>query len=272
MNTSLKRCAKCGNEYPDTEKYFFWRDKTVGTLRNVCKRCFNPRKSGDDFPKTRQNGDIKTCNRCNRDYPATTEYFAKRSNRASGLQSQCKQCDKIRNKKMRTENHKQILNAQRNWRTKNRVRHNTYNRNWNRQNTVHIQERLKANPEIYRVHTQQRLARKRGKPDAFSKADWLRCIKYFNYQCAACGRLADSQHIIAMDHWIPLSHPDCPGTIPTNIIPLCHSIKGGNDGCNNAKSNRDAHEWLIFTFGEQKAADIENLVQKYFAHGWFSQE
>ena len=66
-----------------------------------------------------------------------------------------------------------------------------------------------------------------------------------------------------MDHWIPASDPspDNPGTVPTNIIPLCHGI----DSCNQSKSNKSAATWLTERYGPRKAAVILTRIEGYFA-------
>jgi len=118
-------------------------------------------------------------------------------------------------------------------------------------------------PEMMKVRFQRRRARQRGLPAEYAAADWLRALDYFNGCCAVCGRqLSDlfGTHTAAQDHWIPLSAPDCPGTIPTNMVPLCHGI----DGCNNSKHNRPPDEWLIERFGKRKAAAILRRIAEYF--------
>lgn len=66
------------------------------------------------------------------------------------------------------------------------------------------------------------------------------------------------------DHWIPLVYDDCPGTVPENIVPLCHSIKDGAGGCNNSKQALDPYQWLIDKFGKRKAEEIFTKIQAYF--------
>jgi hypothetical protein len=112
--------------------------------------------------------------------------------------------------------------------------------------------------------TQQikRRAFERHLPSAFTPHDWERCLSYWNNSCAVCGRPRGLWHTIAADHWIALSdpRPNNPGTVPTNIIPLCHGI----DGCNNSKHDNDATEWLTRKYGRRKAKKILERIQKYF--------
>jgi hypothetical protein len=105
------------------------------------------------------------------------------------------------------------------------------------------------------------LARKLSLPMAFSAADWDDALDYWGYQCAICSRPRGLWHTLAQDHWIPLSDPRCPGTVPTNILPLCH----GEGGCNNSKGNKDPIRWLEERLGKRRAAQKLLEIQTYFA-------
>lgn len=117
---------------------------------------------------------------------------------------------------------------------------------------------------IMAVKTRRRRAIKRNLPADFSAKDWQTCLEYFNGCCAVCGRpLKDLFKTIRADadHWIPLTNPTCPGTVKTNIVPLC----GGQDGCNNAKSNKLPNEWLMQRYGIAKAKRILKQIEDYFS-------
>ncbi|MCC7449817.1 MAG: hypothetical protein IT324_20525 [Anaerolineae bacterium] len=107
--------------------------------------------------------------------------------------------------------------------------------------------------------------RKRSLPDTFTKADWQRALEYWDYRCAVCNRPRGLWHTLTADHWIPLNSPDCPGTVSTNLIPLCH----GQDGCNNSKSGTNPDVWLDKKFGKRKAAEKRAEIEAYFA--WTAQ-
>jgi len=113
------------------------------------------------------------------------------------------------------------------------------------------------------------MARKRGLPDDFTVDQWQRCLDYFNHCCAVCGRQMKDlfgTHTVAMDHWIPLSSPDCPGTVAHNIVPLCH----GEGGCNNSKGAKIPETWLKKRFGGRKAKAIVARIEAYF--DWLRQQ
>jgi hypothetical protein len=126
----------------------------------------------------------------------------------------------------------------------------TYNRDW-----------LRATPGKGSAYTRKYTMRKLGLPHVFSPEEESFCRAYFQYACAICGKEEGFQWRIVMDHWIPLTAEDCPGTIATNMIPLCH----GNEGCNNSKRNKDPEIWLIARFGPRKARQILARIRAYFA-------
>lgn len=102
-------------------------------------------------------------------------------------------------------------------------------------------------------------ARKNQLPNNFTKSDWNRTLSYFNNSCAVCGFDFTSKiRYAAADHWVPLSKSG--GTIPTNILPLCH----GQGGCNNSKGNKNPEKWLAAKFGIESADKILDKIKNYF--------
>jgi hypothetical protein len=112
-----------------------------------------------------------------------------------------------------------------------------------------------------RVYQSARRALVRSLPATFTAEDERFMHQYWGFSCAACGNQEGFQWTLALDHWIAITAPDCPGTVATNIVPLCH----GSGGCNNSKHNRDAQEWLIERFGARKARTIAKHIAAYFA-------
>lgn len=240
----------------------------------------------------------KHCTQCDNTYPATAEYFTRSRNRAFGLYSYCRTCRAAndaeyrktnaatlaqRKRARRLENHDATLEKERVVRAERREvfieikrRYYAKNRNVIKQKWLAIRDVENEKRRVWRsmnrdavlarkrlsgvAHKQNRRARKKGLPDAFSSADWQRALDCFGGCCAVCGRPAGLFHTLAADHWVALSSPQCPGTIPTNIVPLCHGI----NGCNNAKSSRDAIEWLVCEYGVGKGKAIAGRIQAYF--------
>jgi hypothetical protein len=110
----------------------------------------------------------------------------------------------------------------------------------------------------------QRKARETELPSNLTEQDWFDALEYFGYRCAVCECETDENIVLAMDHWIPISdqREDNPGTVPENIVPLCHGL----EGCNVSKGARDAFAWLVWKFGEEFAMQKLAEIEAYFQH------
>ncbi len=83
------------------------------------------------------------------------------------------------------------------------------------------------------IHNHRRRQRHLNLPFVWRVLDWLNCKLAWNHCCAYCGTRPMR---LTQDHYVPLSHPSCPGTVPTNIVPACRK-------CNASKGDRDAAHW-----------------------------
>jgi hypothetical protein len=122
---------------------------------------------------------------------------------------------------------------------------------------------------VKRLGAHIRLARVRGAPYDFSRDDEIFMLDYWQNRCAICGSLPDFWHCLAWDHWLPLYHPQTLGTVPENLLPLCHSRKGaqhlgGVPACNNAKGARDPVAWLTERLGLRRAKAKLAQIAAYF--------
>lgn len=214
--------------------------------------------------------------------PATPEFFPTTKRIKSGLCPWCKACTKSYNKEYRSRSDAKIAQRERlrKWRVDNRERDRAtararYAKNPLRQlqsnhlwTENHREQHRSLNREWFRIHRHKaqvyhsrRRARELDLPNQFAIADWDRAIGYFNHRCAVCGRSPDEQTTLAADHWIPLASPECPGTLPTNIVPLCHGV----GGCNNSKHDQPPKAWLERRYGSAMAQEIIERVEAYFA-------
>ena len=117
------------------------------------------------------------------------------------------------------------------------------------------------NPGTQQTRLERRRASKRGLPATFTTKDRTFMLQYWHFACAICGNQEGFEWTLALDHWIPVTSPACPGTVATNILPLCH----GMGGCNNFKGSQDPHAWLLNRCGTRKAARILKTINAYFA-------
>ncbi len=214
---------------------------------------------------------MKKCSKCGEEKPATVEYFSRDKRNPDELRYACKSCQIEYNKRHRSESPVK-------YQAKKREQNKHYQKS-NPEKVKHLRKRWKKeNPEKVKAYHRryaekhpeklaETLRRRRSKkaniPCSFTSEDESSALRYFNGCCAVCGRpLRDlfGEHYPAMDHWIPVSSPDCPGTIPTNMVPLCHGI----DGCNNKKSNADPVEWIKKQYSKQAAHKILDRISSYF--------
>jgi 5-methylcytosine-specific restriction endonuclease McrA len=101
----------------------------------------------------------------------------------------------------------------------------------------------------------KRTKRDRGLPSTFNTKHWETAQQYFGWRCAFCGE----RHAEHADHWIPISSDACPGTTPTNMIPLCAT-------CNCSKNDTDPVQYLRARYSAKKARRIIRDVETFFIY------
>lgn len=265
----LKRCSKCQVFKPLSE--FGKEPKAKNGLQSQCKAC-----------KSKQSAEYRASHveQCK---ARSKRYYAE--HRTEMLEYQAKYAVshpeiKKRARRKYTVTHPDKVNAHtRKYKARHREHIAEYNATYRKNNHARVRKQardyyrshreecaayFKKNPHVGRLAAQRRRARLKGLPNNFSRDDEIKMYEYFDHCCAVCGKPVGLWHILALDHWIPISNPNCPGTIPTNIVPLCHDVKDGEGSCNKSKLNRDPREWLISTFGVRKANKILKRIQTYF--------
>lgn len=108
--------------------------------------------------------------------------------------------------------------------------------------------------EVVRLSTARRNARKQALPDTLTRDEWQNALAWWD-GCAYCGLQSDS---LTLDHVIPLSSAECPGTTADNCIPACPN-------CNTSKSASPVREWLERKFGLTHAANRLAIIAVYFS-------
>jgi hypothetical protein len=235
----------------------------------------------------------KRCSICKTELPATAEYFTRDRGNKDGLRSQCKACYRAKQRGWRqadkprysgyahehylrnSEAIKEKVKAYQQgdkaklYRRAYALRNVQAKRQTDRQYYQKQRDRIlgralkwqRDNPRRRQVIRQRRAARIAALPVNFTEQDWQFALDYFEGRCAACGRPAGLWHTLAADHWIALANDHCPGTIPDNIVPLCH----GDGGCNNAKQDREPLEWLESQFGIKQAQAVNKRIHSFFS-------
>lgn len=269
ITTPQKQCSKCKEFKPATVEFFHRHKGRSDGLYSRCKVCChaedkafreaNPeavrswKKAEYQRDKEKiiarvrrweeENAERKST-RLKEKYWADPEAARARIRKASRkFREQNAESERARLREYAKQNREKIRERSRQYREANR-------------DAINERKRIKGS-----IHQQAREARKKNLPNDFTLEDWQKALDYFGGRCAACGRPPGLFHTLAMDHFVPLSSPDCPGHIATNIIPLCH----GDGGCNNSKHDRDALEWAIEKFGKRKGREFVNKIAAYFA-------
>ncbi len=270
MDTDSKVCKACGIEKPLTE--FAVGKRYTGGYRPNCKVCHNKdneayrrRKGVAEIPVIRD-GNLKQCNVCKQWIEMCDSNFHKSPKTTDGYAGKCKPCSSEYNKQHREINKEELSQKAKERHRRNpepaRIRaqkHYRDNADAKKAGVTNYKRRNKGKVNAYK---QSREALKLNPPYSFDDGDWQRALEYFSGKCAVCGRPPGLWHKLAMDHWIPLTSPECPGTVPSNIVPLCH----GQDGCNNSKAAKPAAEWLARNRKPEEVKRILERIQSFFKY------
>ena len=234
----------------------------LGPARSEFKRCTKcgEHKSRDQFSRHSRSSDglQSVCKDCNRKYRQTNaahrrEYqLAYNQANAAAIQE--------RKRIYRQENAEWIREYERNRRIVNAEQLHEYIRKYRQVNSTRIRElvgkyrQTLKGKAVERTHGQRRRARIQSLPASFTTADWQIALNHFGNACAVCGQgLMFYSH---GDHWIPLASPDCPGTVPHNMVPLCST-------CNLSKRDKPPADWLTERFGKRKGRAILMRVEAF---------
>lgn len=172
------------------------------------------------------------CTRCAREHPADTTYFAPNVRKKNGLDSWCRECNRIvsrerqRQRRADPNEHAKLLEEKRRYARSERGR---------------TTKRLRSTIDNHR--RRQRLL---AVDYLWTYDDWRAVKAWWDNCCAYCG----TRGRLTIDHYIPLAAPNCPGTVPWNIVPACQS-------CNSRKHSRDPRFWI----GDvEHVEDIESVL------------
>lgn len=199
---------------------------------------------------------------CGRELPATEEYFYRGAGGRFGLMAMCKQCKRAKRHEYVVSPHgKQKSNEyyrRPEVKEKRRKQQRLFRATETRRDYMKQYRATPAGKSARALSANRRRARKCALPSTFTSADWQRCLDYWHGCCAYCGRQANGLFAqVHQEHFIPFTSPDCPGTVPWNMLPAC-------DVCNLGKNNREPRAWVIEKFGKRKGAAILKRIDEYF--------
>lgn len=233
MAVAQKQCSKCGGVKPATE---FQKN------RRECKACTKARqRKWEADNRDRVNARSRAWAAANPERSRSIKVASYIRTNAKERAGQRYHADPSkfteRSKSRYLANPEKVRAYQKDYRIKNRERFN-----------ASCRAAKKAKPEKYaEIHRNgviRRRARKRGLPDKWGRAEMRAALARFNQSCAVCRTPFGLMTAMEWDHWIPLASPSCPGTIPSNMVPLC-------EVCNLSKSNAPAEQWLRSQFPQR---------------------
>lgn len=251
-----KVCSRCGYDLPFSN----YRPSKLGKygLHSVCIECAREYARAYQEKRRRENPE-KVKEEKRSEYHRNKDRYAqrKRENYASNREQLLEKANAYRE-----ANREAIRQWHRGYRRANLEKRKQKDRKYYQANKIRIAQRNKQYRASHRIEILQnnriRKLKLRDVKTFFTADDWSYALNYFDHRCAACGRPQGLWHIIAADHWIPLSRGG--QTAPDNIVPLCHGV----GGCNNSKRDADALNWLISRFGPRRAAKINDKVHEFF--------
>lgn len=217
-----KHCSKCGETKPYSEfhknagtrdglshwckvcrkqatKEYYWRDPELQRRKLLERRKQNP-----SYMK-RYSREPTCCAAC-REIKDVSAFGVDRS-RKSGLNPYCKTCEKAR----RAGKESEAAERGRRWYVQERARVIERSRQWS-------QENRQRRRQIGRRYSSARRAWKRGRPGAYTLAEWDALCAQYDFHCLCCGRQVP-EITLSPDHVVPLARGGSNDI--ANIQPLC---------------------------------------------------
>lgn len=240
----FQRCKRCKTVFPHTLEYF---STNKSKLRNVCRQCTN--KAQNKLRKRPGIAEKTNAKRREQLKDPIKGKETRRKDRERRAANPEKYRDYDRNRRAEGEPREEHRRKQRDY-------------YWNNH------EKILANPRKHAIHESKRRAKIRGLPYEWTNAHWIACLEYWNNKCCVCGRMASDTHFLAQEHWIAVkdNRPDNPGTVPWNMLPMCHSYRGrgASPGCNNSKWVHDPITWIKSKYPPDEANEILKRITDYF--------
>jgi hypothetical protein len=221
--------------------YKFTRRKIIMALSQEEKQRRSEerrQKKWNETHKIIEDIDHKKCNKCDKWFPSTTDYFYKNDkNGIDGLFPYCNECAKNEAVNWVESNKDKYKKLKKKYNSKSDSKERNRNRNKRYRDSGRYYEWLEENPEKAKTYQNMRT----NKDHQISEKEWLSCKEYFNNCCAYCN-LHISEHFVTwkgtLKHTdLHREHVDPNGSIYLeNCIPACKD-------CNTSKWEYKLDEW-----------------------------
>lgn len=191
---ALKRCSKCGLEFPATLEFFRAADRS-GRLRGECASCLRGihRESYERFAAQRKAA-VKRYRETNRAKVTAAQRVRYRAHPEANAQ---------RHREYYQANKGRYAEWQRRWRHENRDQYRQLGVKW----------------------SATRRARQRELAANLTPEDWAACLAAFDHRCAYCGT---NRRRLEQDHFVPLTRGGA--YTRENIVPACKSCNSSKNG------------------------------------------
>jgi hypothetical protein len=260
-----KKCSKCGEVRPAGQ---FARCKVNKCgLSSWCKMCkhaaYVARREGvlrrmrEDY-----HANIEEGRRRQREYRAANPEKSKEWERRK-LE---KHADKIRERNLdyHYRNREARIQGMRRYAEANRERIKQQRAAYRERNREILRERNRKwhrdNPEKSAAHSAKNTARRESRmanlPADFTGRDVSFGLGWWGHKCPVCG-VGFGERKVWWDHWVPVCSASCPGTVPTNMVPLC-------EPCNRQKHGKAPAEHLTKRHGAEAAGAVLRRVEEFF--------
>lgn len=224
-------------------------------VRGRCKPCHKQRTKEVDAARLERNKNrviskntTKQCTKCHK--TMLLDFFAKHDGCKYGVNSKCKQCANVCNKR----NYYKAIDYQKTrsktYRAKNKEKIHARNKIYSFENRERISQygkkHFQENREQYKIRGQRRIARQNNLISDLTIEQWKQTIEFFN-GCAYCGR---NDITMVQEHVVPViggGHHT-----KSNIVSSCQY-------CNSSKGTKDYKD---FAQGKFKSK-ITRFVNKY---------
>jgi 5-methylcytosine-specific restriction endonuclease McrA len=207
----MKKCTKCGVEYPATSEYFYRQGSNKGGLKGSCKECYLSEK--------------RLYKKANAEKIAAANKIYRKANFEKRF---------IANKIWKKENQDKIIAYSKKYYDADPDRYRAKSVAYRKANLEMVTAKQsayrKAHPEVRIQPEQRRKARKRKLAATLTREQWVSIKKHFDNRCAYCGK----EKALTQEHFIPLV--DGGEYTHNNILPACRS-------CNCSKNNKDFFSW-----------------------------
>lgn len=256
----MKKCSKCGIEYPATTKHFGIARRNTGGLKCICNGCsaierkiykskhketivaqnhiYRDKNKEEIKAKNQIYRDKhrvvkvkplikeKTCRVCKTVYIAEDDaYFNKKYKGKYGLTTICKECFKKQSKEYYLNNTEGIKKRVTQYYLDNIDKKKAYSSKWHS-----VYDRTEKGKDVKNAAWERRRALEHNLANDYTTEQWEQCKSDFNSTCAYCGKTEK----LTIEHFVPVSKlGELTGN---NVLPVCSH-------CNSSKGNRKFELW-----------------------------